>query len=86
MEDTVAGIAAAGKGIEGFTAIGTRAFVSYFLSLIGESYLCAGDAEHALMKLAQGLAHVEETGEGFAEAELRRLMAEAMATQRRGRH
>jgi len=81
MGDPVAGIATANKGIDDFTAIGTRAFVSYFLGLIAEAYLRAGDPEHALMKLAQGLAHAEETSEGFAEAELRRLMAEAMATQ-----
>lgn len=81
MGDTAAGIATAVTGLDGFTATGTRLFVSYFLSLIGEACLRADDAERALVKLTQGLAHVEETREGFAEAELGRLMAEAMATQ-----
>jgi adenylate cyclase len=81
LGDTTPGIAIARQGLESFIAIGTRAFVSYFFSLIGEAYLRAGEVEDAVAQLARGLEHAEETGEGFAEVELQRLMGAAMATQ-----
>jgi predicted ATPase len=49
--------------------------------LLAEAYGKVGEAEHGLAALVGALAQVGETGERWYEAELYRLMAEALITR-----
>jgi len=48
----------------------------YFLALLAESYVAAGDAAAGLRTLDEALAITERTREGYVEAELHRLQGE----------
>jgi predicted ATPase len=69
------GITLLRQGIEGWRMMGL-VFRPYFLRLLAESYGRNGQAEEALAAIAEALAVIDRTHEGYAEAELHRLNGE----------
>jgi predicted ATPase len=72
------GIAQLRQAIAGWRAVGSRAFVPYFLALLAEAYTRNGQAEDALATLGEALAITERTHERNVEAELHRLTGELL--------
>jgi class 3 adenylate cyclase/predicted ATPase len=70
------GIAQIQRGIAAFRATGAELYQPYFLALLAEAEGKADQVEEALAVLAEALAVVCKTGEGFYEAELYRLKGE----------
>ncbi len=70
------GIAQIQRGIAAFRATGAELYQPYFLALLAEADGKADQVEEALAVLAEAVAVVCKTGEGFYEAELYRLKGE----------
>ena len=64
------------QGLADCRIIGQELTRSYFLALQAEAYGKGGQAEEGLHVLAEALELVNETGEGFYEAEMYRLQGE----------
>jgi adenylate cyclase len=75
------GIAGMRKGLDSLQAMGTRMQRSHWLALLAEALASAGQVEEALDMLARALAHVEETGERYYEAEIYRLQGALLVVQ-----
>ncbi len=58
--------------------IGARVFLTYFLALIAEQTIKAGNPAQAMEILESALAQGEDTGEHYFEAELHRLRGESL--------
>ncbi|MCZ6664331.1 MAG: hypothetical protein O7B81_03405, partial [Gammaproteobacteria bacterium] len=70
------GMAQIRHGLDVARATGAVMGRSHILALLAEAYGKAGQAEEALEAVAEGLAFVDQTGEGHYEAELYRLKGE----------
>ena len=66
------------QGLPGWRATGAGLYEPYFLGLQAEANACLGAVEQGLEIVANALDRVEETGEGWFEAELHRIMGELM--------
>ena len=77
------GLALSIKGLDALAATGVQIFLSRYLGLLGRMRLDAGSPEQALEDLARALAHVSASEEHCNEAELRRLVGQAMLRQPR---
>jgi DNA-binding winged helix-turn-helix (wHTH) protein/predicted ATPase len=73
-----AGVTAMQDGIAEIRALGSREFLTYFLSLLAEGLARAGRTEPALGVAMEALAIAEGGGERFYAAELRRLEGELL--------
>src|SRR5262249_49476157 len=65
-------------------ATGQRQALPYLLALLAEAYGRGGDAAAGLRMLAEALAVVDDTEEGWWEAELYRLKGELLLQQATG--
>nr|WP_244635770.1 AAA family ATPase [Bradyrhizobium huanghuaihaiense] len=72
------GLAQLRQGLPGWRATGAGLYEPYFLGLQAEACGCLGAVEEGLEMVAKALDRVEETGEGWFEAELHRIMGELM--------
>jgi predicted ATPase len=72
------GIAKMRRGLVAWQATGAGIWRPYFLALLAEAYMHAGQAEEGLAVLAEALMIVDETGERLYEAELYRLKGELL--------
>jgi len=75
------GIAEGMRSLAAYRDMGGRLFGPYLLSQVAEMHLLADQVEAGLAVVAEGLAAVDDTGEGKVEAELYRLRAELLASQ-----
>ena len=75
------GLALSIKGLDALAATGVQIFLSCYLGLLARMRLGAGSPEQALEDLARALAHVSASEEHCNEAELRRLVGQAMLRQ-----
>src|SRR5437899_9179600 len=75
------GIAQLQQGLTAFQVIGTEVGRPRYLALLAEAYGRVGRAEEGLGLLADAVATVEKTGEGYYEAELYRLKGELALKQ-----
>ncbi|MGE0824556.1 MAG: hypothetical protein AB7G75_11430 [Candidatus Binatia bacterium] len=64
------------EGVNAWRTMGSESALSFFLALLAEAYGDMKRTEEELTVLAEGLAHVEKTGERYYEAELYRLKGE----------
>ena len=64
--------------VAAYAANGGALFGPYWLGLLAETCWRVGEAEEGLARVAEALAHVEETGERSWEAELHRLRGELL--------
>jgi adenylate cyclase len=55
--------------------------LEHHLALLAEAYMQGGQEEAALHALAEALAHVDNSGEHYYEAELHRLKGECLMAQ-----
>jgi predicted ATPase len=72
------GIAQVRQGLTAHVATGARTYRTYFLALLAEELGRNGQIEEGLGVLAEALAMMDRTGEGFYGAELYRLQGEFM--------
>jgi predicted ATPase len=70
------GVAQLRQGLDGFLATGGGIYRPYFLALLAEALGREGQIEEGLGVLAEALALIQETDEGFNAAELHRLRGE----------
>jgi predicted ATPase len=70
------GIAQLRQGLAAAKAAGSETYRSYFLALLAEALGKGGQIEEGLGVLAEALAQMDRTGEGFHGAELHRLQGE----------
>lgn len=75
------GIAQASQGIADYRSTGAALDYSLYLAGLIEGYMKAGCMEESAAILTDALAFVEETGERYGEAELRRLQGELLHMQ-----
>jgi tetratricopeptide (TPR) repeat protein len=73
-----AGRARLQSAIESFKETGARLRLPYFLALLADARLRAGEADAGLDVVEKGLSHGRETNERWWDAELHRLRAELM--------
>jgi DNA-binding SARP family transcriptional activator len=64
--------------IEAFKATGARLRLPYYLALLADAHLRAGDADAGLELVEEGLSHGRKTSERWWDAELHRLRAELL--------
>jgi predicted ATPase len=72
------GIAQLRRGLTAWTSAGLRCLEPYFLSLLGGAHAAAAQPEAALAAVVEALAITDQTGEGYAEAELHRMKGELL--------
>jgi predicted ATPase len=75
------GIAQLRQGLTAWVATGSETYRTYFLALLAEALAGEGQLEEALGVLAEALALMHRTGEGFHGAELHRLQGEFLLQQ-----
>jgi predicted ATPase/RecA/RadA recombinase len=75
------GIAQMEQGLVAWRAAGQQLSQTFYLGLIAEGYLAAGESEAGLARLDQALALVATLGERYWEAELYRLQGELWRLQ-----
>lgn len=75
------GIAQMEHGLAAFRATGAELFRPYFLALLAEAHLWAGQIEEGLARLTEALTKVEQTGECYWAAEIYRLRGELLLSQ-----
>jgi predicted ATPase len=72
------GIARLHQGLTAWKAAGSETYRTYFLALLAEALAKEGQIEEGLGVLAEALAQMDATGEGFHGAELHRLQGELL--------
>jgi predicted ATPase len=72
------GIAQLRRGLTAWTSAGLRCLEPYFLSLLAAAHAAAAQPDAALAAVVKALAITDQTGEGYAEAELHRLKGELL--------
>lgn len=77
-EDTAKAMVQMQRGLDAWCASGARNLRPFFLMLLADAWLVAGDAQQALQSAQRGLDEAA-TGENCWDAELYRLRAEAQA-------
>jgi len=75
------GIAQMRQGLAAYWTTGAKVLWPYFLAMLAGAYGAGGQAEEGLTTLAEALAAVDNTGEGFWQAELYRLKGELLLRQ-----
>jgi predicted ATPase len=80
------GLAQIGSGLGAWRTTGAEVQRPYYLALLAEAYGKAGQAEEGLAVLAEALALVAKTGEGWWEAELYRLKGELLLVRLADHH
>jgi predicted ATPase len=78
---SVIGIAQLRQGLTTWMAAGSETYRTYFLALLAEALGREGRIEEVLGVLADALALMHDTGEGFHGAELHRLQGEFLMQQ-----
>jgi predicted ATPase len=73
---SASGIAQLRQGLTAGKAAGSETYRTYFLALLAEALGKEGQIEEGLSVLAEALAQMDATGEGFHGAELHRLQGE----------
>jgi predicted ATPase len=73
-----AGLIRLRSAIEGFKETGARLRLPYYLALLADVHLRAGEADAGLDVVAEALSHGRETNERWWDAELHRLRAELL--------
>jgi predicted ATPase len=76
-----AGIGEMRQGMERYRATGATLAWSWFLGMLADAYGQGGDAEAGLGCVAEALALIERTGEGYHEADIHRLKGELLLRQ-----
>ena len=79
------GIAQLRQGLAAWVATGAETHRTYYLALLAEALGRGGQIEEGLGVLAEALALMHGTGEGFHGAELHRLQGEFLLRRRGGR-
>jgi predicted ATPase len=79
--ETVDGIAELRQGLAGWAATGTATYQTYHLALLAEALGRGGQTEEGLGVLADALARMHDSGEGFHGSELHRLRGELLLRQ-----
>jgi predicted ATPase/predicted Ser/Thr protein kinase len=69
------------QGLMTQQAIGMSIYMPFYLGMLAEAYLKAGQIEEGLAALEEGIAFVERTGERFYEAGLHHLKGELLLEQ-----
>ena len=77
-EEVEAGLADIRRGLDAWLATGSRTYHTYYLGLLGDALLRAGQPEAALLALDEALAAARSLPEGLYEAELHRLRGHCM--------
>jgi DNA-binding winged helix-turn-helix (wHTH) protein/tetratricopeptide (TPR) repeat protein len=77
--DVEAGLADIRRGLDMWLATGSRTYHTYYLGLLGDALLRAGDTAAALRTLDEALAAARALPEGLYEAELHRLRGHCFA-------
>ena len=72
------GLARLRSAIDSFTQTGARLRLPYYLALLADAQLRAGDAQAGLEVVEEGLSRARETNERWWDAELHRLRAELL--------
>jgi predicted ATPase len=72
------GITQMRQGIDAWCALGAGLFLSHWLALLAEAYGQLGQTDAALQTVAEALAHVDNTSEGYYTAEIYRLRGELL--------
>ena len=72
------GIAQIRQGVADWRALGTELVQPYWLVLLADAYGKVGQAEDGLTALNEALARINNTGEGWWEAEVHRLKGELL--------
>jgi predicted ATPase len=75
------GIAEMRQGLAGWAAVGSVTYQTYHLALLAEALGRGGRVGEGLGVLADALAHMHSSGEGFHGAELHRLRGEFLLRQ-----
>ncbi len=75
------GVSRIRQGMAGWQATGAKLILPYFRALLAEGYIALGQAKEGLAVIAEALALVAETGEGWWEAELHRLKGTLLLLQ-----
>ncbi|MFO7634840.1 MAG: AAA family ATPase [Caldilinea sp.] len=78
MGQTKIGIDRLRNGLDAWESMGNRAAQPYYIGLLAEAYLLAGDRPHALVTVNHALDLVEQTSERWWEPELWRLRQELL--------
>jgi predicted ATPase len=82
-DETGAGLALARKGWADWAATGARYHGTYYLGLLAQTCVRAGQTDEALELVAMALETVDRMGERWFEAELRRVQGEWLVVHRR---
>ena len=69
------------EGLAGWAATGTATYQTYHLALLAEALGRGGQTEEGLGVLADALARMHDSGEGFHGSELHRLRGELLLRQ-----
>jgi adenylate cyclase len=69
------------QGLATLREVGQELPLSHHLALLAEAYRQGGQVEAGLHALAEALAHLDDTGERYYEAELHRLKGECLMAQ-----
>jgi len=69
------------QGLATLRSMGQEMPLEHHLALLAEAYMQGGQEEAALHALAEALAHVDNSGEHYYEAELHRLKGECLMAQ-----
>ncbi|HEX5271986.1 MAG TPA: AAA family ATPase, partial [Gemmataceae bacterium] len=75
------GVAEIRRGLAGWAAVGSVTYQTYHLALLAEALVRDGQVGEALDVLADALARMHGSGEGFHGAELHRLRGELLLRQ-----
>jgi predicted ATPase len=78
------GIVQLRQGLSAWKAAGSETYRTYFLALLAEALGKEGQVEEGLGLLAEALAQMHGTGEGFHGAELHRLQGEFLLRREAG--
>ena len=74
------------QGLAAYQATGAELWRPYYLALLAEAYDKGGQLAEGLRLLAEALALIDNSGEGWWEAELHRLRGEFVLGQEDARH
>ena len=74
-------LADARRSLEQYRATGTRLALTWLLILLAETCRASGAAREGLQAIEEALAHANETGERYHEAEIHRLKGELLLAE-----
>jgi transcriptional regulator with AAA-type ATPase domain/predicted ATPase len=80
-QDPARRLADARRSLEQYRATGTRLALTWLLILLAETCRASGAAREGLQAIEEALAHANETGERYHEAEIHRLKGELLLAE-----